>query len=59
MYNLIKALLRMGGSSSKIILPYMDADASSITVSGHSAGCYMSERLMIIHSDIINGAGLF
>ena len=37
----------------------MGADPDSITISGHSAGCYMSERMMIIHSDNIKGAGLF
>lgn len=40
-------------------LPCMGADASSVTVSGHSAGCYMSEKMLIIHSDTIQGAGLF
>ena len=46
-------------ASDAASLPCMGADASTITISGHSAGCYMSERLMIMHSDIIHGAGLF
>ena len=37
----------------------MGADPNSVTVSGHSAGCYMSERMMIAHSDSVKGAGLF
>ena len=40
-------------------LPYMKADPNSVTVSGHSMGCYMSEKMMIIHSSTIKGAGLF
>ena len=40
-------------------LPYMNADSTSVTVSGHSAGCYMAERMMIINSATIKGAGLF
>ena len=31
-------------------LPYMKADPNSVTVSGHSMGCFMSEKMMIIHS---------
>ena len=46
-------------ASGEASLPCMGADASTITISGHSAGCYMSERLMIMHSDKIHGAGLF
>ena len=46
----------MGGN---ITLPYMNADANSVTVSGHSAGCYMSDQMMMIHSATIKGAGLF
>ena len=50
----------MGSSSSSTAsLPCMGADANTLTVSGHSAGCYMSERMLLIHSDIIRGAGLF
>ena len=42
-----------------IKLPYMDADADSVTVSGFGAGCTMSELMMIVHSESIRGAGLF
>ena len=40
-------------------LPYMNADSATVTVSGHSAGCYMAERMMITNSETIKGAGLF
>ena len=40
-------------------LEYLNADSTSITVSGFSAGCYMAHRLQIIHSDQIKGAALF
>lgn len=49
----------MGNSNTGISLPYMNADANSVTVSGHSAGCHMSERMLMIHSSTIKGAGLF
>lgn len=42
-----------------IKLPYMNADPNSITVSGHSAGCLMSELMMMVHSESIKGAGLY
>ena len=41
------------------LLPYMNADRTTVTVSGHSAGCYMAERMMVINSATIKGAGLF
>ena len=37
----------------------MNADANSVTISGHSAGCYMTDQMMIVHSESIKGAGLF
>ena len=40
-------------------LPYMEADPNSITVSGHSMGCYMSHLMSVIESQTIKGAGLF
>ena len=40
-------------------LPYMNADANSVTISGHSAGCYMSDQMQIVHSETIKGAALF
>ena len=42
-----------------ITLPFMSADPNSITVSGFSAGCFMSEKLTYIHSSTIKGAALF
>ena len=42
-----------------IELPYMNADADSVTVSGFGAGCAMAELMMIVHSESIKGAGLF
>ena len=42
-----------------ITLPYMNANPDTITVSGMSAGCYMSELLTFIHSDTIKGSALF
>ena len=42
-----------------ITLPYMSANPDTITVSGMSAGCYMSELLTFIHSDTIKGSALF
>ena len=41
------------------MLPHLNAYADSITVSGFSAGCYMSHRLSIIYSETIKGAGMF
>ena len=40
-------------------LPFMMADPDSVTVSGHSAGCYMSDQMMIVNSASIKGAGLY
>ena len=40
-------------------LPHLNAFADSVTVSGHSAGCYMSHKLSIIYSETIKGAGMF
>ena len=37
----------------------MNAFADTVTVSGFSAGCYMSHKLSIIYSETIKGAGLF
>jgi hypothetical protein len=37
----------------------MSANPDTITVSGMSAGCYMSELLTFIHSDTIKGSALF
>ena len=42
-----------------IKLEYMAAYPDSVTVSGHSAGCYMSDQLAIVNSASIRGAGLF
>ena len=42
-----------------ISLPYMSADPNSVTVSGHSAGCYMAQEMAIVKSATIHGAGLF
>ena len=42
-----------------ITLPYMSANPDTITISGMSAGCYMSERMTYIHSDTIKGSALF
>ena len=47
------------GNGNGVTLPHMSADPASITISGHSGGCYMAERMMIIHSSTIKGAGLF
>ena len=44
---------------SGITLPYMNADANSVTISGHSAGCYMAHKMNIVNSATIKGAGLF
>ena len=41
------------------MLPYLNANPNTVTVSGHAAGCYMSHRLSINESDTIKGAGLF
>ena len=49
----------MGSIIGTEALDYLNADASSVTVSGFSAGCYMAHRLQIIHSDQIKGAALF
>ena len=37
----------------------MNANPDTVLFSGHSAGCYMSHRMQIIHSEVIKGAGLF
>ena len=37
----------------------MSADPNSVTVSGHSAGCFMADEMMMVHSESIKGAGLF
>ena len=42
-----------------IILPFMGSDPTTVTVSGVSAGCCMSEYMQWIHSDTIKGAALF
>ena len=39
-------------------LAYLNADFSSITVSGHSAGCQWSQTMMMMFSDTIKG-GVF
>ena len=44
---------------SAITLPFMNADPNTITVSGMSAGCYMSELMTFIHSSTIKGSALF
>ena len=41
------------------MLPYLNANPNTVTVSGHSAGCFMSHIMSIIHSEDIKGAGLF
>ena len=40
-------------------LPFLNANPNTITVSGHSAGCWMSQLLAITNSETIKGAGLF
>lgn len=40
-------------------LPYLNANPDTITMSGHSAGCFMSQQMSIIHSETIKGVGLF
>ena len=37
----------------------MSANPDTITISGMSAGCYMSELMTFIHSDTIKGSTLF
>ena len=41
------------------MLPHLNAFADTVTVSGFSAGCYMSHKLSIIYSETIKGAGMF
>lgn len=45
--------------SGPITLPFMSADPGSVTVSGHSSGCYMTQEMAIVKSESIQGAGLF
>ena len=40
-------------------LPYLNAFANTITVSGYSAGCFTSHLMAITNSSTIKGAGLF
>ena len=47
------------GNGNGVELAYLNGDRLSVTVSGHGAGCYMAERMMMIHSSTIKGAGLF
>jgi len=49
----------MGSSDSAPSLPFMNADPDTVTVSGYSAGGYMSHRHLIINSDVIQGAASF
>jgi hypothetical protein len=39
-------------------LPYLNADFSTVTVSGHSAGCQWSQTMQVVHSDTIKGSTL-
>ena len=41
------------------MLPHLNANPNTVTVSGFSAGCYMSHKLSIIYSETIKGAGMF
>ena len=40
-------------------LPYLNAEANTVTFSGFSAGCFMSHQMSIIYPDEIAGVGLF
>ena len=40
------------------LAPIRYVDVDSITVSGFSAGAFMASQLLVIHSDIIKGAGV-
>ena len=39
-------------------LPHLNGQLSTLTFSGHSAGCQFSETMLIIHSATVKGAGL-
>ena len=39
-------------------LSHLGADPDTVTVSGHSAGCYMADQMHMIHSESIHGAVL-
>ena len=39
-------------------LPYLNGDASQVTMSGFSAGCFMAHQMSIIYPDEIKGAVL-
>ena len=39
-------------------LPSLFGNISTLTVSGHSAGCMFSNNMLTIHSSIIKGAAL-
>ena len=47
----------MGNSPDS--LPYLNAEANTVTFSGFSAGCFMSHQMSIIYPDEIAGVGLF
>lgn len=49
----------MGNESTAEALPYLNAEASSVTFSGFSAGCFMSHQMSIIYPDEVAGVGLF
>ena len=39
-------------------LPFLNGDASQVTFSGFSAGCFMSHEMSIIYPDEVSGAVL-
>ena len=46
------------GHSHSSALPYLNGDATKVTYSGFSAGCFMSHEMSIIYPDEIAGAVL-
>ena len=47
------------GSSGLASLPYLSANADTITFQGFSAGCHFSHTMQVIHSATVKGTGLF